>query len=75
MTNLSEPIISSSRSLLSKVQFCKVASRKDVPGHGGGGTGRLRQSKWKKLLKDFGGCHENRLIESFEMSPHLIGLG
>ena len=29
----------------------------------------------KKLLKDFGGCHEIRLIESFEMSPHLIGMG
>ena len=26
----------------------------------------------KQIIKDFGGCHENRLIESFEMSPHLI---
>ena len=37
-------------------------------------TERLRDSKWKKILKDFGVCHENSLIESFKMSPHLIGL-
>ena len=37
-------------------------------------TGRLRDSKWKKILKDFGECHENSLIESFKMSPHLICL-
>ena len=38
------------------------------------GTGRLGDSKCKKILKDFGGCHENILIESFKMSPHLICL-
>ena len=38
------------------------------------GTERLRDSKWKKILKDFGKCHENSLIESFKMSPHLIYL-
>ena len=37
-------------------------------------TGRLGDSKWKKNLKDFGGCHVNRMIESFKMSPHLICL-
>ena len=26
----------------------------------------------EKILKDFGECHVNRLIESFRMSPHLI---
>ena len=39
-----------------------------------GSTERLRDSKWKKILKDFGECHENSLIESFKMSPHLICL-
>ena len=39
-----------------------------------GGTERLRDSKWEKILKDFGECHENSLIESFKMSPHLICL-
>ena len=29
----------------------------------------------KKPLNCFQGCHENALNESFEMSPHLIGLG
>ena len=24
------------------------------------------------VLKDFGECHENSLIESFKISPHLI---
>ena len=37
-------------------------------------TERLRDSKWKTILKDFGECHENSLIESFKMSPHLICL-
>ena len=37
-------------------------------------TERLRDLKWKKILKDFGECHENSLIESFKMSPHLICL-
>ena len=35
-------------------------------------TERLRDSEWKKILKDFGECHENSLIESFKISPHLI---
>ena len=26
----------------------------------------------KKMLKGFGACHKNALIQSFEMSPHLI---
>ena len=37
-------------------------------------TGWLRDSKRKKILKAFGECHENGLIESFKMSPHLLCL-
>ena len=35
-------------------------------------TERLRDSKWKQILKDFGECRKNSLIESFKMGPHLI---
>ena len=31
--------------------------------------------KWQKMLKGFQDCHENALMYSFEMSPHLICLG
>ena len=37
-------------------------------------TARQGDLKWKKNLKHFGRCHENRLIESFKMSPLLICL-
>ena len=37
-------------------------------------TEQLRGLRWKKLLKNIGECHENSLIESFEMIPHLICL-
>ena len=37
-------------------------------------TGRLGDSKWKRILKNFGECLMNSLIESFRMSPHLICL-
>ena len=38
-------------------------------------THRVAQRlKMEKKLKDFEECHENSLIESFKMSPHLICL-
>ena len=33
-------------------------------------TGKVEMAK--KLFRGFEGCHENALIQSFEMSPHLI---
>ena len=32
-------------------------------------TGRLKDLERKKVLKDFGECHENSLTESFKMNP------
>ena len=55
-------------------KICIWATLKSLWGNSKLATERLRDSKWKKILKDFGECHENSLIESFKMSPHLICL-